>query len=123
MKKYTLKILNKHFMLVTPSIGAPRIEPNVFELLKQYAIMEATNIKLPLPRFGYSEHYKYQDDYPDLDAWYCAVKKYSREFIETLDFSKPFNPEVFVGVSEKESASKKKMELNADDLINAELDE
>ncbi len=129
-----IKVLNKYFALITYSAGSPRIEPNPFELAKQFCLMEVEKNNLPLPRFNY-DVYKFEDDYPDLAAWLCSLTQPNsptkvafksnpqrfRELVEPLDFSKPYDKNLIQEIHNEFSTVMKKQEINADDLINAEL--
>lgn len=128
-----IKILNKHLAAITWGNSTPVIEGNPFEMAKQYCILDAYN-KLPLPR-SVSFILRFEDDYPDLQRWYGALTNPNsptkisyranparfRELVEPLDFSKPFDEKLVESIKQEFSGVSKKLEINADDLINAEL--
>lgn len=109
-----IKVINKYFALIWYGSGSPGIEPNPYEMAKQYCMLSRKS--LPLPRYGY-DVYKFEDDYPDLVYWWETAQNHTREVVEPLDFSLPFDPTVFPIIH----SPKKKPGLNPDDLINAEL--
>lgn len=115
-----VKILNKYLAFVSYGNRAPKFEANPFELAKQQVIYEKTKSNLPLPRFGL-DLYKFEDDYPDLIHWWNHAGVLPLEILETIDFSKPYDDNLIAQYSKPKE--QKKVELNADDLINAELGE
>jgi hypothetical protein len=114
-----IKVLNKYLALVTYGNGSPRMEANPFELTKQSVLYEQKSKNLPLPRFGL-DNYRFEDDYPDLILWWQNSNILPPEIIEGLDFSKPYDSEL-INKYKNERKSIKKIEINADDLIDAEL--
>lgn len=130
-----IKILNKYFAAVSYG-GSPYIEPNPFEMAKQFCLFEVEKNNLPLPRFNYDTN-KFEDDYPDLCAWVCGLTQPNsptkvvfksnpnrfRELVEPLDFSKPYDNKLVQDIHREFIGAAVKVEINADDLINAELDE
>lgn len=115
-----IKVLNKYLAFVTYNNSLPKFEANPFELAKQQVIYEKTKSNLPLPRFGLNLYYL-ENDYPDLIHWWNNASVLPMEILETLDFSKPYDDALIAQYSK--SKEKKKVEINADDLINAELDD
>ena len=115
-----IKVLNKHLALVTYGNSSPRMEANPFELTKQAILYEQKSKSLPLPRFGL-DNYKFEDDYPDLVLWWEFAKVLPPEIIEGLDFSKPYDSEL-INKYRQEKKAIKQIEINADDLINEELE-
>ena len=125
-----IKVLNKYLALeirhkknssgVMCTLGSPSVVANPYELVKQERMLEATGRKLPVPRFGCETYYL---DLNDLDAWSCGVRGLTRDQIEPLDFSKPYDEELMKELHKSAPQTQTKQELNADDLINAELEE
>lgn len=120
MTELKIKVLNKYLALVTYGKGSPHFEPNPFELAKQQVIYEKMKSNLPLPRFGL-DLYKFEDSYPDLIHWWNNAGVLPMEVLETLDFSKPYDNVLIMKYWKPKE--QKKVEINADDLINAELEE
>ena len=129
-----IKVINKKWAAITYNTGSPRIEPNPFEMAKEYCILDA-NGKVPVPSFSY-DVYKFEDNYPDLVCWFEALGFQNsskihyrsnptrfRELVEVLDFSKPYDQSIVDKIQAEFTGVVVKQELNADDLINAELSE
>lgn len=115
-----IKVINKYFALITYGKSSPYVEPNPFEMAKQYCILQSTRAnKLPLPRTGY-DVYKFEDDYPDLVRWWEVLQYAPVDIIESVDFSKPYDAAIKNSFTVKKQ---EKIEINSDDIINAELAE
>lgn len=135
--KIKIKAINKYFAEITYGNSSPRVEPNPFEMAKQHCILDATRFKsLSLPRTGY-DVYRFEDDYPDLAEWFLALSFHNsptkinyranpalfKELVEPLDFSKPYDQRIIDDIQSQFAGISQKLEINADDIINAELSE
>ena len=125
--KTKIRVLNKYLALETSmregvgAVGAPRMVANPYELVKQERMLEASGRSLPLPRFGVDTYWLKMES-EDLEWWSRGVRGLSREQIEPLDFSKPYDDELIKKLHcEAPKSKKEKIEINSDDLLNAEL--
>ena len=122
-KELTIKVLNKQLAFIAYGDGSPHMVENPFETAKAVCVYETNKKNLPLPRFGY-DIYRFEDSYPDLVRWYEALRKrLPYENSHLVDFSKPFNEKLVEEVCLKNTEKKGKIQINPDDLINAELED
>lgn len=133
--KTKIKVLNKHFAAIWYGAGAPRIEPNPFEMAKQYCLLDAKDIKVDRPYFSYSPDYRLQDDFPDLFAWHDALTYQNpaskvnfrlnpdrfRQMVEPLDFSKPYDQKAVDAIHAEFSGGNTKRAVDPAEIIEAEL--
>ena len=137
MPSYKLKTINKHFALEETVYSRRSIIPNPFELSKQMVLLRVIiGKKIPLPYTAYS-CYKYEEDYPDLIKWFEGLTqpnspskidfrrnpKRFRELVEPLDFSKPYDQSVVDAIHKEFEGVSKTQEIDASDMIAAELEE
>lgn len=132
---WKIKVINKKWAAVSYGNGSPHILPNPFEMAKEYCMLDASG-KVPVPCLVY-DVLPYEENHPDLVRWFEALitqnsptKIYYRsnparfkELVEPLDFSKPYDQSVIDKIQAEFSGVIQKQQINADDLINAELSE
>lgn len=132
-----VKVLNRHFALIDYGHGAPRVEPNPFELAKQACLLDAARGgSLPLPHFGYWPDWRMEGSHPDLFKWMSALMHQNppsrvsfrlnpqrfRELVEPLDFSRPFDERVVKSIqAEFTAGGAVRAEVSGEDILHGEL--
>lgn len=105
---------------MTTGNESSRTEANPFELAKQSVLYKQKAKNIPLPHFGL-DLYRFEDDYPDLVMWWEYAKVLPADILEAIDFSKPYDSDLINKYRAQKSI--KKVEINADDFVNAELED